>query len=154
MLAQHEVCKRIKPVDLAPVLRVLDALEFADSGGKCAWVTKPGSIAPEPLMDLVRDLGLGGKPARLFCRKLMPHQGIAPHVDDYEAAWKVGALRRFHVPLTSHPDIKMRWPDDGVEQHLEPGYLWEVRFDRTHEVVNDTECSRVHIQIDQLNATI
>ena len=154
MLAQHEVCKRIKKVDLRPVLDVLDKLEFVDSGGKCAWVTKPDSQAPEPLMDLVRGLDLGGKPARLFCRKLMPRQSIAPHVDDYEAAWKVGALRRFHVPLTSHPDIKMRWPDDDVEQYLEPGYLWEVRFDRLHEVVHNADCDRIHIQIDQINATI
>lgn len=152
MLAEHEVCRRIKPVDLSPVLKVLDRLEFSDSGGVCAWVTRKGSVAPPALVQLVRDLQLGGEVKRLFCRKLMPRQGIAPHVDSWvptEMNW-----RRFQVPLTSHPDIKMRWPDDGVELHLEPGYLYEVRFDRLHEVVNDTNCERIHLQIDQVNATV
>lgn len=150
MLAASEVYKRIKAVGIGPTLAVLDKLEFADSGGKCAWVTKQGSVAPRELVDLVGGLGLGGRHGRMFCRKLMPRQGIAPHVDD----WIDPAWRRFHVPLISHPDIKMRWPDDGVEIHLEPGYLYEVRVDREHEVINDTDVERIHIQIDQVNATI
>lgn len=152
MLAASEVCKRIKPVDLGPVLKVIDRLEFADSGGKCAWVTKQGSVAPVELMALVNGLGIGGTTKRLFCRKLTPRQGIAPHVDDWmpeELLW-----RRFHVPLVTHPDIRMRWPADGVDVHLEPGWLWEVRFDRMHEVVHNADCDRIHIQIDQVNATI
>lgn len=145
-----EVCRRIKAVDIGPVLAVLDHLEFEDSGGKCAWVTKKGSVAPRELVDLVNGLGLGGTHKRMFCRKLMPQQGIAPHVDD----WMDPAWRRFHVPLTSHPDIRMRWPGDDVEVHLEPGYLYEVRVDREHDVVNETDAERIHIQIDQVNATI
>lgn len=152
MLQPHECFRRIKPVDLAPVLRVLDKLEFEDSGGVCAWVTKRGSVAPRELVELVRSCRLGGTHKRLFCRKLMPRQGIAPHTDKWmpeEINW-----RRFQVPLVTHPAIVMRWPDDGVEAHLEPGWLWEVRFDRTHEVVNDADVERIHIQIDQANATI
>jgi hypothetical protein len=152
MLAEHEVYRRIKPVDISAVLRVLDKLEFADSGGVCAWVTKQGSVAPPELVRLISGLRLGGEVKRCFCRKLMPRQGIPPHVDEWmpeELDW-----RRFQVPLKSHPDIKMRWPDDGVEVHLEPGYLWEVRFDRTHEVVNPTDSERIHLQIDQVNATV
>lgn len=152
MLAEHEVYRRIKPVDISRVLSVIDKLEFSDSGGVCAWVTKQGSVAPPELVRLIGDLRIGGQVKRCFCRKLMPGQGIPPHVDDWipeELSW-----RRFQIPLTSHPDIKMRWPDDGVEVHLEPGYLWEVRFDRTHEVVNNTDSSRIHLQIDQVNATI
>lgn len=48
----------------------------------------------------------------------------------------------------------MRWPDDGVEEYLEPGFLYEVRIDRTHEVVNEADVPRVHLQVDQVNATI
>ncbi len=151
MLAVNEVCQRIKAVEIGPVLAVLDRLEFADSGGICAWVTKAGSVAPQELVALVAGLGLGGRHERMFCRKLMPHQSIAPHVDDHD--W-MQDCRRFHVPLTSHPEIKMRWPADGVEVHLEPGYLYEVRVDREHEVTNDTDAERIHIQIDQANATI
>mgnify|MGYP001577012541 FL=1 len=54
----------------------------------------------------------------------------------------------------SHPDIVMRWPDDEVEVHLAPGYLYEVRYDRLHEVVNTTASARIHLQIDQIGATI
>jgi hypothetical protein len=155
MLAHHEVFKRIKPVDIAPVLRVIDRLEFADSGGKCAWVTKPGSVAPPELTELLQGLQIGGQARRVFCRKLMPGQGIAAHVDDYEAEWKTGGpLRRFHVPLVSHPAVRMRWPAVGIEQYLEPGWLWEVRFDRLHEVVHEADVPRIHLQIDQVNATI
>ena len=152
MLLSHEVYKRIKPLNIDPVLRVIDKLKFIDSNGKCAWVTAPDSQAPSELLDLVRSAGLGGIYKRMFCRKLMPKQGIAPHIDDWmpnEINW-----RRFHIPLISHPDIKMRWPNDNIELHLAPGYLYEVRYDRLHEVVNPTEFERIHIQIDQENATI
>lgn len=97
-------------------------------------------------------LNLGGFTQRLLLRKLGPRQGMAPHVDTWmaaEADW-----RRFHVPLVSNPMIRMRWPDDGVDTWLEPGWLYEVRFDRLHEVVNPTDCERVHLQIDQQGATI
>jgi len=155
ILAPHEVCRRIKPVDISQVLGVIDRLEFADSGGKCAWVTKQGSVAPPQLVQLLQGLDLGGESRRVFCRKLMPRQGIAAHVDDYEAPWKIGGvMRRFHVPLVSHPMVRMRWPEDGIEQYLEPGWLWEVRFDRLHEVVHEADCERIHLQIDQVNATI
>lgn len=153
MLLSHEVYKRIKSLDINPVLRVIDRLKFIDSNGKCAWVTAPDSQAPSELLDLVRSAKLGGVYKRMFCRKLMPRQGILPHIDDWipqEEKW-----RRFHIPLISDPSIKMRWPDDKVELYLEPGYLYEVRVDRVHEVVNECDTiERIHIQLDMENATI
>ncbi len=151
-LLEDEVFKKIKAVDIQPVLAIIDELKFIDSGGKCAWVTDPTSKAPEPLLQLVRELRLGGSYKRVFCRKLIAYQGILPHIDDW---METGInMRRFHVPLISHPAIKMRWPNDKVETYLEPGYLYEVRFDRLHEVVNETGAERIHIQVDQINATI
>jgi len=147
------ICNRIKAVDIVPLQQVVHLLEFDDSGGVCAHVTKVGSVAPPEFHALVRSLGLGGQPHRQFCRKLLPHQGIDPHVD----AWikeRGLELRRFQVPITSHPDIVMRWPDDGVEVHLEPGWLYEVDVTRMHEVVNNTDSERIHLQIDQIGATI
>jgi hypothetical protein len=152
MLQQHECYHRIKAVNIAPVLETIPSLRFVDSGGKCALVTAPDSIAPKPMVKLLNELGLGGTPKRVFCRKLMPGQGILPHVDDWMPDdWK---MRRFHIPLTSDPSILMRWPDDNQEVYLEPGYLWEVRVDRLHEVVNNWDGERIHIQIDQAHATI
>lgn len=153
MLQEHECYRRIKSLDIQPVLKVLNKLEFVNSKGVCAWVSKPDVQAPEELLQLVQSTNLGGKYYRVFCRKLMPRQGISPHIDDH--VWiREKNIRRFHIPLISHPDIKMKWPEDGIEVYLEPGYLYEVRVDRTHEVVNNADVERIHIQIDMENATI
>jgi hypothetical protein len=152
-LGPKEVCRRIKPVLLQPLLAVLDALEFENSSGVCAWVTKQGSVAPREFIELVQGLGLGGHPHRQFCRLLPPRQGIPIHSD----SWVLDRglrLRRFQVPLVTDPRVIMRWPDDAVSMHLEAGWLYEVRFDRNHEVVNDSDTDRIHIQIDQIDATI
>lgn len=153
MLQLHEFYKKIKPLDIEPVLKVIDKLEFKDSGGICAWVSKADVQVPEELLHLVRSCNLGGRYYRVFCRKLMPHQSIAPHTDNHD--WmKERNIRRFQIPLVSHPDIRMRWPKDGIEVYLEPGYLYEVRVDREHEVVHNADVERIHIQVDQENATI
>jgi hypothetical protein len=107
---------------------------------------------PPEVHALIGALDLGGHLARAVIRKLTPRQSIPPHVDAWmpqEANW-----RRFQVPLVSHPDIRMRWPDDGVDVYLEPGYLYEVRFDRMHEVVHGADVERIHLQVDQVDATI
>jgi hypothetical protein len=148
--------RAIKRVELGPVLAILDRLPFihVNQGNAQKYecdVVLPGHFPPE-LNALMESLELGGQRARAILRRLGARQSIPPHVDKWmpqELDW-----RRFQVPLTSHPDIKMRWPDDGVEAHLEPGYLYEIRFDRMHEVVNNTDSERIHLQVDQVNATI
>ena len=156
MLAQNEVCKCIKEVAVADAAASLGKMQFIavnyNSPGKYPCdVVLHKQFSPE-LKALIEGLGLGGRTARAILRKLMPRQSIPPHVDQWmpaEAQW-----RRFQVPLTSHPDIVMRWPNDGVELHLAPGFLYEVRFDRLHEVVHNADVARVHLQIDQIDATI
>ncbi len=160
MLGEEEVYRQIKPIDISPVLAIIDKLPFflANPGGSRDDPKKMPCFVvlqrqfPKEVTELLDSLELGGELARAVIRKLAPHQGIPPHIDEWmpqEASW-----RRFQVPLISHPDIKMYWPDDGVEVHLEPGYLYEVRFDRLHSVVNPTDCVRTHLQIDQIDATI
>ena len=152
MLASTEVYRRLQVVDIAPVLAALGTFRFIETGHVCAWVTNHTAPQPETLDKLVGGLGLGGTTMRMFCRKLVPGQGIALHTDAWVPADQ--GWRRFQIPLISHPDIVMCWPDDDVSVHLAPGWLYEVRFNRPHMVVNDTDCSRIHIQIDQVNATI
>ncbi len=138
-----------------PLQRVADQLQFRDAGLPSGWVSDIETPPPAEFLvvaDAVQRV-LGGKPHRRFCRKLMAGQCIAPHIDE----WIVNGnrdIRRFQVPILTHPEIVMRWLDDDVELHLEPGWIYEVRHDRTHEVVNHTECDRIHIQIDQMGATI
>ena len=155
-LAANEVYRQIKPVDLVPALAVLPQLSYVSVGhsapGKyrCDVVLK--AAFPAEVWALIDALDLGGDIARVVIRRLAPRQHIPPHVDDWmsqEADW-----RRFQVPLVSDPAIRMRWPDDGVEVHLVPGWLYEVRFDRLHEVINEADVERIHLQIDQVNATI
>ena len=153
MLESYECYKVIKKLNISSVIKILDKLEFINSDGVCAWVTKPGSQAPKELLQLVQSLNLGGTTYRLFCRKLLPGQNILPHVDNHD--WiREKNIRRFQIPLVSDPNIKMKWPDANIEVYLEPGYLYEVRYNCLHEVVNKSDSERIHIQIDQMNATI
>jgi hypothetical protein len=151
----YQVCK---PVNLEPVLAILDRLpfDFVNKGSTDVYKTPSRVVLPHKfpteLKQLIADLGLGGRPGRHMIRELGPRQSIAPHID----AWMPSEVdwRRFQLPITSHPDIVMRWPDDGVSVHLAPGWLYEVRFDRTHEVIHGADCARLHLQIDQVDATI
>lgn len=154
-LGDAECYRVVKPIDLGPVLSIMDRLPFFaanQTGGKYPCDVVLRSQFPAEILGLLEGLELGGRTARAILRRLAPRQSIPAHIDAWMPAEK--DWRRFQVPLTSHPDIIMRWPDDGVSVHLAPGFLYEVRFDRTHEVIHGADCSRVHLQIDQIDATI
>ena len=153
-----ECYRAIKRVDLSQVLPALGQVTFVHvNQGQVLPAGYPCDVVledkfPKAVTEFVAGLGLGGRQARAMLRRLAPRQNIPPHTDTWmpqDMDW-----RRFQVPLTSHPAIVMRWPDDGEEAHLEPGWLWEVRFDRTHEVIHGADCERIHMQIDQIDATI
>lgn len=153
----NDVCRRIAAVDITPLLAVLPSLSFTEVNvgsrdpGKSPCAVYLGAL-PGAFGEFVKSLNLGGETRRMLLRKLKPRQGMAPHVDTWmpsEADW-----RRFQVPIVTHPEVIMRWPEDGVSVHLEAGFVYEVRYDRLHEVVNGADCDRIHLQIDQINATI
>lgn len=159
-LADHKCYQVCKPIDLEPALSLLGRLPFFAINGH---VTPPDPNKPQCSVSLsdkwppefhawIAALGLGGTLGRAVLRKLSPGQHIPVHTD----AWMPGELnwRRFQVPLVSHPDIVMRWPDDGVELYLAPGFLYEVRYDRPHEVIHGAQVDRVHLQLDAIDATI
>jgi hypothetical protein len=148
----------VRSVDVGPVLLELGRLHFVGVNGgsrnpkksECDVVLRDG-FTPA-INEFVDNLGLGGRTARAVLRRLSPRQDMAPHIDDWmpdESAW-----RRFQVPIVTDPRVIMRWPDNGVELHLEAGNIYEVRYDRTHEVVNDSDAHRIHLQIDQVGATV
>jgi hypothetical protein len=148
------VCRLVKPVDIGPVLSTLDRLTFVSvnqTAGYACEVVLQDKFTPE-LKQLLASLDLGGELARAILRRLPPGQSIPPHVDDWmpqEADW-----HRFQIPIITDHRIIMRWPQDGVTEHLSAGNLYEVNFSRTHEVVNNADIARVHLQIDQVGATI
>jgi hypothetical protein len=149
------------PLDIGPALAELYRLPFrATNMGstkptKCPCFTVPaGAPLPDAVVALIDTViaKLGGETARFVLRKLGPRQGMAPHIDAIlpaETDW-----RRFQLPLLTDPKIVMRWTEDGQELHLAAGHLYEVRVDRLHEVVNAADVERVHLQIDQVGATL
>lgn len=154
-----ESCYRvIKQVDIQPILGVLNKLEFihVNQGG-----TTPDRYAcdvvlqvklPKEVTDFIENLELGGSLARAILRRLPPRQSIPPHVDKWmpaEANWS-----RFQVPIVSDPSVIMGWPEKHTALYLKPGFLYEVRYDIMHEVVNNWDGERIHLQIDQIDATI
>ncbi len=154
-LGDTECYRCIKPVDLGPVLSTLDRLQFISvnqTAGKYPCDVVLSNKFPPELGGLLSSLELGGETARAILRRLAPRQSIPPHVDDWmpdEADW-----RRFQIPIVTDPRIIMRWEEDGIEEHLQAGYLYEVRYDRTHEVINEADIYRIHLQVDQVGATI
>lgn len=159
MLApDRPVLRLVRAVNISPILAALPS--FADQFEPINFgSTNPEKapcymirLVPRVVREFVDGLELGGVTKRIVIRKLVPGQGMAPHVD----RWMPGEddWHRFQLPITSHPSIKMRWPDDGVEEHLAPGNLYEVRFDRLHEVVHPAPVDRIHVQIDQVGATV
>lgn len=154
-----ESCYRVvKPVDIQPILDVVDKLEFfhANQGGAtpdryaCDVVLR--IKFPKVVNEFIENLGLGGEVARAIFRRLPPRQSIPPHIDKWmpaEANWS-----RFQVPIISDPSIIMGWPEKHTAVYLKPGFLYEVRYDITHEVVNSWDGERIHLQIDQVDATI
>ena len=155
MLAQHEVYRRICTVDIGPVLGVLSKLNFIRVGHSRGMYPCDVCLRahfPAEVEALVDSLPLGGDRARVIIRRLGARQSIPPHIDDWmpdKENW-----RRFQIPIVTNHGIMMRWPDDDVMIHLEAGYLWEVRFDRMHEVINEFDGDRIDIQIDQVGAVI
>jgi len=149
----------IRFADIQAVLASLPQIKFVavnigstDPAKSPCSVNMPGRPLPKAVTDLVAGLGLGGHTKRLLLRKLAPRQGMAPHVDKWMPAeddW-----RRFQLPLVTDPSVRMRWPDDDQEVHLAAGGLYEVNFGRLHEVVNGWDGERIHLQIDQVDATI
>ncbi len=147
----------VRAVDITPILAVLPGLVFtAVNAGSTNPAKSPCSVVvgalPQVITDTVAGLGLGGVTKRILLRKLAPHQGMSPHIDQFlaaEADW-----RRFQLPLVTDPSVRMRWPEMDEDVHLVAGHLYEVDFSRTHEVVNGWDGERVHLQIDQVGATI
>lgn len=134
----ENLCKKIRSVDISKALAGLDDAEFRDTGGTNGWLANPPWLS-----EFVHDLNLRGIVLYSVLRKLPAWQGIPPHVDD----GRVGE-QRFHVPLVTHPDVKMRWLDSEHEEHLEVGYLYQVDFTKTHEIVHCAPIDRVHVQIN------
>ncbi len=157
-LGDSQCYQIVKAVDVTPVLACLDRLSWYGVPGDARDPNKPPCTValaaswPREIHDWIAGLDLGGTPGRYIIRKLAPGQHIPRHVD----AWMPGEMdwRRFQIPLVTEPAVIMGWPEDGVHVHLETGFVYEVRYDRPHEVIQGGSGDRIHLQIDQVGATV
>jgi hypothetical protein len=136
-----QLCRQLRKVDISHALEQLPGTQFVDTGGTNGWIS-----APPWLGEFVSGLGLSGKVTRALVRKLPAYQGIPAHID--KPMFGVVGERRYHVPLVTHPDVTMRWPEDGEDHHLEAGFLYEVDYTRLHEIVHRADVDRIHVQIN------
>ena len=143
--------KELGLFDLAPLVEMAETVKWRAEYRNphsigCLRVYIPWLIPKhqELLRKLHRPHGLA---LRCDIRKIPPENEITPHRDTHVKTEE----RRLHWPIISHPDIKMVWPDHGVEVHLKPGTLYEVNPREVHAVINPTSVTRVHLMIDVLN---
>jgi hypothetical protein len=132
-------------VDVSKALALLPSTQFRDTGGSNGHIAQPDWLA-----EFVASLNLPGRVTYATLRKLPPFQGIPRHVDKVSANPSVHGGTRYHVPLVTDPDVLMRWPADGVEVYMEPGFLYEFDHTREHEVVHRAPVDRVHLVVNCL----
>ncbi|HVE53984.1 MAG TPA: aspartyl/asparaginyl beta-hydroxylase domain-containing protein, partial [Ramlibacter sp.] len=79
-------------------------------------------------------------PGRVKLSMMQPHSRVEYHVHD-DASYVV------HVPLASHPLVRMLVRMGGVEyaQVYEPGTAWLFNSHHEHAVENDSDMPRLHL---------
>jgi len=92
---------------------------------------------------------------RLFRMDARPGKGghLGKHSDiaDKSAGTRDGQLARFHVPLITHPKIRMTcWNLSGrpIKAHLAPGGIYYLDTRKPHAVENMSPVNRVHLVVD------
>lgn len=91
---------------------------------------------------LLQMAGRGGKGGKL---------GRHTDITDRDGGTRDGQIVRFHIPLVTHPDIKLHsWDLDGThrETHLPEWSMWYLDARKPHAVVNPTGVDRVHLVVD------
>jgi len=89
---------------------------------------------------LTEELGEGQ--CMMFMFNLMnPHSKIDPHADQ-----RTGDKKRIHIPIVTHPDIKLY--NGGDELHMEAGKVYMIDHTIEHSVDNPTDCERIHLVVD------
>ncbi len=69
---------------------------------------------------------------------------ILPHTDDFGAEVQKSSIH-CHIPLITHPDVKMGFTENKIEYHLEEGHLYSMDETILHYVNNDSDVDRVHL---------
>jgi hypothetical protein len=68
---------------------------------------------------------------------------ILPHRDDFGAA-QAKSLH-CHIPLITHPDAIMGFPEHNLREHMITGHLYSMDASEVHYVDNDSQTDRIHL---------
>lgn len=74
-------------------------------------------------------------------------------ITDKSAGLRDGQIARLHIPIITHPEVKMTvWELDGTERpiHLRPWTVYYLDQRKPHAVVNPSPVDRVHLVVDVL----
>ncbi|TAL13927.1 hypothetical protein EPN95_04540 [Patescibacteria group bacterium] len=69
---------------------------------------------------------------------------ILPHRDDFGEVVRNKSYH-CHIPIITHPDAIMGYPDKGIELHMKAGHLYSIDETERHYVKNPSKMDRVHL---------
>lgn len=105
----------------------------------------------------VRDVKWWGGTQRVRLLQMAGRDGaggqLGRHTDvtDREGGLADGQVARFHIPLVTHPDVRLyAWDLDGsrIERHLAAGRCYYLDARKPHAVVNAAGIDRIHLVVD------
>ncbi len=79
--------------------------------------------------------------------RIGPQRGVSSHVD-INYYWH--NRTRVHVPIITHPDIE--FVCNGKRVHMAAGEAWIFDNWKTHEVINPTDTTRIHLVFDTVGS--
>lgn len=91
---------------------------------------------------------------RIRFMRLAPGGGeLTRHTDqvDPDSGGCVGNVGRFHLPISTNPDVKFfAWNTNGyeLEEHMKEGEWWFLDTRKPHRVINNGKTDRIHLVVD------
>lgn len=77
--------------------------------------------------------------------KLEAGRKISEHIDKFNGV-NGGAVKRYHLPIITHPDIAFYV--NHTRYYLEPGQLYTIDVSQFHAVENNSDVDRIHLVFD------
>lgn len=75
----------------------------------------------------------------------VPARGrILPHRDDFGAAVNTKSLH-CHIPLITHPNAVIGFPEHNIREHMLAGHLYSMDASEVHYVDNESSIDRIHL---------
>ena len=122
---------------------------------KCGWTVL--SYRTPRIKAWVEEMVGGGEVERVRLFRMTARKdkngqlGRHSDIQDQDVGTRDGMLARLHIPIRTHPDIKMTvWDLDGNERsaHLAAGGVYYLDTRKPHSVQNKSDVDRVHLVVD------